>query len=247
MAGTSVIRKTLPSASNDGVEVATISDRYGAQLLQPMHGGKRAIAEQGNYFVATNPTPGTGIALTTSITTFAETAGAVGVSVYLRNTETITGNSSKRIYPDYLMLRLITQAPTTASVWYATGVLDYSAVRYTSGGSAITPVNVNGDSSLASIASMYFGALTTAIPATRRLLFNLLLRAQVPIIMDQYTIVFGGIEGGDSLVTAGSVQNLVLNAPPLVIGPSQNLCITLWGTGSAAASQWEFEMGWWEK
>lgn len=247
MAMTTVVRKILPSAYNDGDEASNLGDRYGAQIVQPLHGGKQAVAEQGNYFVASNPTPGTGIAMSQSITSFNEAAGAVGVVLYLRNTETSAVNASKRIYPDYLMLRSITTAPTSATDWYMAGVLDYNPTLAT-GGSAITPVNVNGDSSLASIATMRFGVLTTPVPSSRRLLFNRLLRAQVPVVMDQYKIIFGGIEGGASIVTGAGAQNLIFNAPPIVIGPSQNLLLHMWGTAFGIASAtWEFEMGWIEK
>src|SRR3989304_3096807 len=143
MAGTSVARKILPSALDNGAEASNISDRYGVQLVQPLHGQKQAIAETGNYFMATNPTPGTGIAITSSGIAFDEAATSKTNCLMIKNTETSAVNASKRIYPDFLRIRNITQAPTSATDWYMAGVLDYSLTRYTSGGSVITPVNVN--------------------------------------------------------------------------------------------------------
>ena len=246
MASTSVVRKGLPSAAADGSEASNWGDRYGAQIVQPLFGQKQALAEAGVYFAATNPTPGTGIVVTTSITAFAETAGAVGVGLLIKNSESGSGNSSKRIYLDYLSIRNIAQAPTSATDWYMAGTLDYSTVRYTSGGSAITPVNVNGDSSLASVATIYFGAITTAVPGSRRLLFNRQVLPRLMIIKDEIKLVFGGI-GEVIPVNSAAIMNVALSVPPCIIGPAQNFCLTMYGTANAAAAQFEFEMGYWEK
>mgnify|MGYP001582756064 CR=1 FL=1 len=247
MASTNVVRKSLPSAVADGSEASNWGARYGEQIVQPLHGSKHALAEVGCYFVATSPTPMTGIALTTSITTFAETAGAVGDSLLIKNTETGSANSAKRIYPDYLRIRNVTQAPTSATDWYISGVLDYSAVRYTSGGSQITPINANGDSSLASVATIYFGALTTAIPASRRLLFSLMVLPRLMIIKDMIILQFGGISGDVIPPNSAAIMDVAYNVPPCVIGPAQNLTLKMWGTANAAAAQFEFDFGYWEK
>jgi len=247
MASTNTVRKGLPTPVNDGVEASNWGDRYGAQIVQPLYGHRQALAEAGCYFIASNPAPGTGIVVTTSITAFAETAGAVGVALFIRNTQSDTGNVSKRIYLDYLMIRNITQAPTSATDWYMVGVLDYSTVRYTSGGSTITPVNVNGDSSLASISTIVFGAITTAVPGSRRLLFNRQVLPRLMIIKDEIKLLFGQTEGQMIPVNSAAIMNATIAVPPIVIGPAQNFCLTMYGTANAAAAQFEFEMGFWEK
>ena len=246
MASTNVVRKGLPSAVADGSEASNWGGRYGAQIVQPLHGKKQALAEAGTYFVATNPTPATGIAVTSAGIAFDEAATSKTNCLLVINSETGTGNSSKRIYPDYLMLRNITTAPTSATDWRGVGVLDYSTVRYTSGGSAITPVNCNGDSSLASVATIYFGALVCAIPASRRLVFSKLLLPRLMIIGDQITIVFGGIEGGNTPANSAAIMNCIYNVPPVVIGPKQNFVLHMYGTANAAAPAFEFELGYWE-
>jgi len=247
MANTSLVRKGLPSAIADGAETSNWADRYGAQIVQPMYGAKHAFAEQGCYFVGTNPTPATGIAITSSGIAFDEAANSKTNCLLVKNTEVGTGNASKRVYLDFLRIRNVTGAPTSATDWYMVGVLDYSATRYTSGGSQITPVNVNGDSSLASIATVYFGALVCAIPASRRLLFNLLALPRLMIIKDQITIIFGKIEGDVAPVNSAAIMSVSYGVPPCVIGPNQNFVLHMYGSACAAASQFEFEMGWWEK
>jgi hypothetical protein len=245
MAGTNVVRKALPSAGADGVELSDVGNRYGMKLTQPLYGNKQALAELGCYFVGTT-VPMTEQATTTSITTFAETAGAVGDFLYIRNTETSTVNASKRIYPDYLRLQNHHVAPTSATDLYISGCIDYSATRYTSGGAAITPVNVNSDSSLASVASVYFGGLTTAIPASRRLLFSIQVLPRLGIVKDEIILIFGGIEGGYAPVNSAAIMNLNYFVPPCVIGPNANLVLKLWGTALAGAPEYLMDMGWWE-
>jgi hypothetical protein len=247
MASTNTVRKGLPSAVQDGSDAPNWGGRYGEQIVQVNNYPKMALAEEGCYYVATNPTPGTGLAATSSITNYVTTAGAVGVFFLLTNTETSTTNTGKRVYMDYIRVRLISQAPTSASVWYMTIALDNSTTRYNTGGTAITPVNVSGDYSKASIVTMYAGAVSTTVPGSVRLITSVLVRAQVPVIMDQYMLTFGSVEGGGADTTSASVQNRLFGAPPVIIAPSWNMAVTMWGTSNAAAPQWEFDMGWWEK
>jgi hypothetical protein len=212
-----------------------------------MHGKKQALAELGTYFIATNPTPQTGIAVTAAGVAFDEAANSKTNTLLVKNSETSTVNTSKRIYLDYLRIRNVTAAPTSGTDWYMVGVLDYSATRYTSGGSAITPVNVNGDSSLASVATIYFGALVCAIPASRRLLFNLLALPRLMIIKDQIHLIFGGIEGGNAPVNSAAIMTVSYPVPPCVIGPNQNFVLHMFGTSNAGTPAFEFELGYWEK
>jgi len=247
MAQTSAGRKALPTAVADGIDIANWADRYGGRISVPIQSYRQGAAEEGIYFIGTNATPATGIAATTSMIAYDATAGAKGVYFVIKNSETSTANTSKRIIPDFIKMRLITQAPTSATDWQATTVLDLGT-RYTSGGSTITGVNASTDSSVSSVALVYAGAVTCAAATSSvKLLGTTLLRAQVPVILDQYTIVFGGSEGGGPIVSAAGVQNLVFSHPPVIIGPNYALFIHLYGTANAAAPAWEFVLGWLEK
>jgi hypothetical protein len=181
--------------------------------------------------------------MTASISTFAETAGAVGVTLFLKNTEPKGG---KRVFLDYIKLLTSVVPLNATSLQYAL-VIDDNPIRWTSGGTAITPVSPNGDSNIPSITQMYFGAITTAVPTNRRTVGRGTLRGVIPTVFDVLMIVSGGAEGGGSMASAAASGRQVENTAPIIIGPQQNLCLTLWGASYTTAAQWEFEVTFWER
>ncbi len=246
MASTSRVSRTLPQATVDTNEASNRGGRYGEQYIQVLHGKKHNLADEGSYFVATNPTLNTAIALTTSITTWADSGATSSAAFFLKNGESRTAAFPKRIYFDYLRMTCV-GAPTSATEWQYAIHLDDAAARYTSGGSAITPVNPNGDSSATSVATVYFGAIVTAAAANRRLVARGLLRPSIPVVRDEFTILSGGIEGVNYGAAAGVLSKITVYAPPIIIGAQQQMVISLWGVASAAAATFEFESGWWER
>ena len=233
----------LPQAAPDTNEISIRTSRFGDLVVMPLYGNKHALADEGSYFVATNTTIGTAIAQTTSITAYADTAGAVGNYFYFRNTDLAGG---KRMYLDYIKLMTV-QVPTSATSWQWALVTDYGTARYTSGGSAITPVSPNGDVGTPSIVQMYAGALTTAVGISKRTVGRGTFRGVVPTTFDTYIILAGAREGGGTFSSAAASGRHVGIAPPIILGPQQNLTLIMWGTANAAAASFEFEVGWWEK
>jgi len=234
--------RAIPQAAPDTNETSIRTGRYGDVYTVPLHGKKHWLADEGSYFVGTS-VAGTPIAMTASITTFAETAGAVGVTLFLKNTEPKGG---KRVFLDYIKLLTSVVPLNATSLQYAL-VIDDNPIRWTSGGSAITPVSPNGDSNIPSITQMYFGAITTAVPTNRRTVGRGTLRGVIPTVFDVLTIVSGGIEGGGSMASAAASGRQVDVTAPIIIGPGQNLCLTMWGASYTTAAQWEFEVGFWER
>jgi len=249
MASTGKVSRAVPTGYPDGEEIGLRETKFGELAVQPFAGARQMLADEGSYFIATNPTPMTPIAVTTSIVTFAQTAGAVGVAFLLINTEQSTAVGAKRVFLDYFKILLSTQLPTTATSLEYAAVLDDNPVRYTSGGSAITPVNPNTEkASGGSIVTMYAGAITTAVPTSGRLVARGLWRGQIGILMDQHVLVFGGDPAKAGNWNSGNVIVKTIEiAPPVILGPGWNLAITLWSVGVAAAARYEFEFGWWEK
>lgn len=247
MANTSRVSRSIPQPNVDTIDASTRGGRYGEQYTLPLHGAKHALADEGSYFVATNATIGTAVVITQSITVFAETAGALGGILYLKNTESKTAAAPKRIYLDYIKLLCTIVLTASTSTQYAL-VLDDNPVRYTSGGAAPTIVNPNGDSSTTTIASAYFGALTTAVPNNRRTVGRGTLRGVVTTTFDTLVIVSGGREGGGSFVSAAASGRFVDSVPPIIIAPQQNLLMSMWGASYAGAgATFEYEIGWWER
>ena len=89
----------LPQAVPDTNYQAPRVSRYGETIVQPLLRGAYTHADEGSYFVTTNVI-GTPIVATTSITAYADTAGAVGNYMYWRNTESVTGVAPKNVYMD---------------------------------------------------------------------------------------------------------------------------------------------------
>lgn len=220
--------------------------RYGEIYSLPIFNNCMAMSDEGSYFVATNPTISTGIAFGgAAITAFNDTTGA-GLALY--NADQLGG---KRIYLDYIKLIMATIPTGTLAAPFMQMALklDNVASRYTSGGSAITPVNPNGDVPANSISRLYFGALTLAASSSAaRILGRGAVRSAAPVIGDKYLISFGSIPDvaaqSYALATAGA---FTIGFPPVIIGPGQVLSLHHWCGGQTAAPVYEFEMGWVER
>ena len=236
------VSRSLPQALPDGMDAPQRAGRYGEVLTAGLPRTKHVYADEGSYFVSTNPTIGTSIPHVV-LAAFDDTKPYI----YLRNTEQAQNQQAKRIYLDYIKL-LCKVVPASAVEWGYAGILDYAAARYTSGGSAITPVNVNGDIVMPSIASLIVGAITAIAGQSARKVCRGRWRGVIPTIYDEYVLLFGGMEGGSSMAAAAASGRSVSMCAPVVIGPGQNFYLNMFGTSNAStASEYEFEIGWWER
>jgi hypothetical protein len=200
-----------------------------------------ALADESSYFVATNATPGTAIA---------GIAAADGYDVteslfYLH----VSSTATKRVYLDYLTLTCAAAGATGSD--FSLAITTDNTARYTSGGTAITPVRASQFGSAASVVdAAYFGALvTSAASGNGKLLWHSLLRTVIKVIGDQYTLSFGADEEqGASMPTAGTLQlALARKLPPVVLGPGDTLLVHEYATSQNAAAEYQFAAGWWER
>lgn len=234
--------RSRPQPVPDQMDVKVRATRYGELITAPRP--KYALADEGSYYVATNPTPGTAI-VHVVLTAFDDTKPYL----IIRNNDSPVDPLAKRIYLDYIKF-LVAVVPASATIWGYVATLDFStwAARYTSGGSAITPVNVNGDISVPSVAAIQVGAITAVAGASSRKVSRGTLRGVIPTINDVEVIQFGSHEGGGSMATAAASGRMVETAPPVIVGPGQNFALNLFGAGnSATPAQFEFEIGYWER
>jgi hypothetical protein len=117
------------------------------------------LAEEGTFFVASNPTPGTGIAGQPSQASFDETKPLM----------IVYNGGNYSIYPLYLRLTC-TAASTGNTVQRFTQTID-TGNKKSAGGTLLTAVNTNMGSSVASSAVVTFGAPTaSAAGGSRRVL-----------------------------------------------------------------------------
>jgi hypothetical protein len=205
-------------------------------------GAKTArYADAGKYFVATNPTPGTGIA-SGAVTTLADTTPYL----VIKNNNTVA--SGIKMYLDFWRLTL-TAAGGGGSVRNMTFKLDASqtTTRYTSGGTSIgAGVNTSADSGNASNAQVYLGAITAAAAGSARLIGHVMLREIIEIVNDTFLFDFGtsNHQASAYLPTGGTLTTArYFSMPPIVIGPQEHLLAHYWGTSLTAAT-FENLIGW---
>lgn len=237
------VARSLPSRQADNTQIGLRMSSRGEAYVQTLGKPRYQSCDEGSYFVATNPTPGTGIAGIAATGAFADAESLL--LVHNANTDA----SAKRVYIDYLRLT-VTAAGTDGTDHRYVSKLDSSVDRYTSGGSAITPVNPNMDDSSTAAATVKFGALvTTAASANARLVSNGLLRNVITVVGDVYTFDFGGdVPAAPSHAVAGTaIANLVVRHPPIVLGPGDSWVLSLHATAQTGATSYEFELGWWER
>lgn len=207
-----------------------------------LESGRYPRAALGQYFRATNPTFGTGIAAgivtgfvaTTPLMTVVNSASAGGVSIYL----------------DYI--KLMNTAAGASSTQAHMGVVLDLTNRYSSGGTALTGTPVNTGATTTPKASIQFGAVTaTAASANVRLLGRDIIKTQAApcwVVGDE---VFIKCENTDT--PAGATNGAAANiypapAGPIIIAPGHSFLLYQWNTANATTPpSWEVEIAWWER
>ena len=235
------VRALLPSRIRDSIFNRPRRLNQYAEAIAQLFGPDRA-AEEGTRFVATNPTPGTPIATTTSITAFTVASPIMAIV----NNNGI--DSGINVTLDYLRL-LLSQVPTSATSWQWLMQKD-SATRYSSAGSTIVPKNVLvGAPNPTGSAGIYFGALVAAAAGVNaRYTHRSVGRSVVGVIQDETLFKFGS-PSHDGAGTLGGTVALRVPIPcgPEVIRPGETWLLYGWGAANAAAPSWEFELGYTER
>jgi hypothetical protein len=233
-----ILGRPLGEKQIGNLRIGKYRDLYTIPLFHKNH----SLSDEGSYFVATNPTPGTPVAFVVN----AAVSETAGYFFNVKNNDAI-GVNAKRIFLDYI--RLISGVvPASATSAHCFVKLD-NINRYSSGGSTIYPVNPNMDSNIASIAQMNAGALTTVAPSpSARVVARGVLRASIPIVNDEWILNFGAVETASSMLIGGGVARFVVPLPPVIIGAQQTMGLQLWFPGNAVTpAQFEFELGWFER
>ncbi len=241
-------RRGLPSMSTEGANDAPLrANRRGELIVNTASKGCYAMCDEGSYFFATNPTPHTGIAGIAATGAYS----AAESLLYVKNTA--ASGSGVNLYLDYLKI-LVTAAGTNGTDHlYVSNIDGPSANRYTSGGTAITAVNPNGDGSAPS-ATIYFGALVTtaASSGVRNVGHGKLRRATITVAGDEFWFDFGGqMPNGlrPNTLAADSTTNVSCYVPhcPVILPPQWEFVLSLHATSQDGASSYEFELGGWQK
>lgn len=204
-------------------------------------------AYSGNYYVATNPTPGTGVQ-SGLVTAFSATVA--GHCVVVNNNAVGSGIN---LYLDYIKFILSGTAPATTTAMHLAGFTDVAASCVPSAGSVLyTPVNVNPDSSAVSNAAVYVptGGVVLTIPAAsgaRKLISRAVIPTSLGITGDTYILQFGaaadiGSQGGGTAIRATAAATLGAETVPVILPPGKGFILDMWWlteTTTAPTFEWE--------
>lgn len=237
----SQVSRTLPTPVADGQPAVSRGGRYGEFTVTPVMPDIATLCMEGTYRKATHQTPGTTVADNIQ-TTFLNTKGLLNI----RNTD---GANGKQIIMDYIKL-ICTGAPASATATDISLAID-NAIRYASGGTQFTPQNPNMDMANASIATLWFGALTLNAPgANVRYISRAKLFQAIEVVGTEFILVFNRPAGASGVMNGSAPQRLEINVGPCILGPNnnENLSIHTWRAANATtAPTYEFEIGWWER
>ena len=243
--------RAIPTKVADASQLQPRVSGYGEFVTTVLSPTTYALADEGSYFKAVNATIGTGIihALTT--------AWSATAALFTINNSDAEG--AKRIYLDYV--RLVTGA-TAISMTVATSIESAITIdntnRFSSGGTTITPTNVNMDNSRATVATVNFGAVvaTAASGSVRQIARAAFARRAAPAMVtgDQFYWDFGAANSPPIMSVAGAAApataatSFYTPMSPVVIGGGDTIVFHLWyPAGATTAPTYEFEIGWWER
>ncbi len=214
-----------------------------AQKIQNIWNRAQGMLDDGTMFIATNPTPGTSIAIPINTT---EVQTKPTMLIY--NSWGVNDPNAKVIYPLSMQLTTVV-APTSAAFLQGSLRIDINnPLKYTSGGSTIVPVAA-GVASNASKATIYFGAITGLTQTNGgRLISSFMISPTIPIAKDVHSLEFG-------IGTAAPVQNIAsvnfvrqISLPAIALPPGSWMALTLWGTSYAVTpGEYEFQFNYVER
>lgn len=212
---------------------------------------RQTAAALGKYFVATNPTPGTGVT-TGTVTAFSATADGL-FTVY--NGNPASAQNPVNIQLDYIALHLSGTAPTATTVMKMATYVESVKVTPTAGNVVVAaqPLLPNGGATQA-IINGFTGSAMMTIPAavgTRTLVGNTSLPTSLGITGDSYVFYFGSPIDNGSISTAvrsTAAARLATNTTPVTIPPGFTAIIDWWWlTMATNGATFDYELAYFEQ
>lgn len=238
--------RARPSKNADNSLVGLRLSNRGELVSQPLHGSKlHALAGEGSYFVATNPTVGTGIAGIAAADGY--NAAETLFLLYNQSTE----SEAICLHLDFLELQCTVVDTAGTDIRFDHHIDNTD--RFTSGGTAITPVSPNMDSSASAKGRLRFGAVVSASASSSvRYLGGRQLSSTDLVANDLMLFTFGTSNGyssqGSNLTEEATLARLwQVACPPVVLGPGDSYLFTINCASQTGAATWTFTAGWWER
>lgn len=231
----------------DGISVPFRINGRGEQYVLPIVSDMKTALMEGSYYIASTPTPGTGITLSVAAgVTFSDTQGLVGINNI--DTGVVIGGQAKRIFLDFIMWH-VTTVPTAATQHDIAGRIDTGA--RSSGGTVVNPVNANMDYSNQSVGRIFANPTVVAASNNVRNLFHYIAKkaaAPAYIVDDVVILKFGGVDWSSiSNIIATTTGITVIPCPPVAIGPGQSFVLNEWAPARSAALSGELFVGYVER
>lgn len=196
------------------------------------------LARRGKYFVGTNPTPGTGVAMGIQ-TSFSDTA----------NVLFLCQGAGKIWYPDYL--RLICTAAGASTTASDIAIVTDTISRFSAGGTGSTKVNVFENGQASNVVPT-LGAITAVAAVNKRVLARLRVKTQAApcwVVGDQVMIRFGAdAPNGQTPTNGAATQVFAYDAAPAIVPANGSFLVHMWNTANATTPpSWEWDFGWFEE
>ncbi len=222
------------------------SSQYGELVFKPVGQARHTLADQGTYFLAHNATNDASTTLLGHADPELADADATMTKplVHMRMASAVTAFA----YLDFIEIEVVT-APTNGGKDNWAAQLDTGATRVSSGGTALTVVNSNMQSTATSSLSILGGAVVTGAESPNvRHLGHGQTRAAIAIVGDRYMFKFGGDpSSGDNVVATAASRHLI-NMPPVILGSTDQLLLAIYASDDAqtVAGVYKIRCGWWE-
>lgn len=239
------LANATPATDNANVGVANRGSKYGEQYVIPLLlNGRQGLADEGSYFIATNPTPGTAFAYNVQAS-FSDTVPFL----YLFNGAAAGG---KNVELDYIKLIVTTAAASGVTAYYAAR-LDASRAITSDNTTKVVPVNYAGTATVLSPLKLQNGSASTIAASSST--STIVARGSfggITIVGDELVMCFGGDPAnaypGLTAAQATAPGRKVSVSGPVIVAPQQSLTIHLWFASNAITGlSYEFEMGWAER
>ncbi len=229
------IARALPTATEDGLASATPTrtGRYGEAYVTPITAKELFTADEGSYFMALTPTPGTGIIGTINIAAITD----------ISPTMVLYNGSTKRCYPQFVNLHetVVSTTGARSQFTFYTDVIN----RWTSSGTLLTEGNTNSGVVAASGVAIHVGtAMVSPAASAKVLIAHVVFRGTIDVVEDQLEFVFGGVGGGNSNSSrAATVSDFSKTLPPVCLLPGHSLVMHQWAASQANAPTFEYQVG----